>query len=369
MSEEPIRVLIVDDTVTYRKVLSDLLASVPGVEVVGTASNGRIAVLKIEQLRPDLLTLDFEMPEMDGLGVLRHLKATDSRTGAIMLSAFTARGAEETIAALRLGAFDFVLKPSTGNMEESIRALRADLCPKIAAFARSRSIRGMLNRPAPAPPKPVLPSSGIAQRMQKVAATPGKPEVVAVGVSTGGPTALATMLPGLPADLAAPMMIVQHMPPKFTKSLADDLDRRCSLAVCEAEEGQPVAPGQILVAPGGRQMKIDRRDGALVARITDDPPENNCRPSVDYLFRSVANHCGRNALGVIMTGMGSDGFLGCRLMKRQGAAIITQDEATCVVYGMPKAPAEEGLSDVIAPLDRIASEITRFVGKGVPACT
>jgi len=367
-----VRVLVVDDTVVYRRVLSDLLSSVPGIELVGTASNGRIALQKIEQLRPDLVTLDLEMPEMNGLDVLRQLRATSSTVGAIMLSAFTTQGAEETIAALSLGAFDFVLKPSTGNMEHSVKTLRSELIPKIQAFARAAAVRQRLRQPAPVVPYPASRTSAtgdIVQRMRKAASGPaGKPEVVAIGISTGGPSALSKMLPGLPPDLAAPVLIVQHMPPKFTKSLADDLNNRCRLAVSEAVNGQPILPGSILIAPGGHQMKVERVDGALIARVTDDPPENNCKPSVDYLFRSVAYSCGRNSLAVVMTGMGSDGALGCRLLKRNGAAIITQDEATCVVYGMPKPPAEEGLSDVVAPLDKIAAEITRFAGKGALAC-
>lgn len=367
-----VRVLVVDDTVVYRRVLSDLLSSVPGIELVGTASNGRIAMQKIEQLRPDLVTLDLEMPEMNGLDVLRQLRATSSTVGAIMLSAFTTQGAEETIAALSLGAFDFVLKPSTGNMEHSVKTLRSELIPKIQAFARAAAVRQRLRQPAPVVPYPasrISATGDVVQRMRKAASGPaGKPEVVAIGISTGGPSALSKMLPGLPPDLAAPVLIVQHMPPKFTKSLADDLNNRCRLAVSEAVNGQPILPGSILIAPGGHQMKVERIDGALIARVTDDPPENNCKPSVDYLFRSVAYSCGRNSLAVVMTGMGSDGALGCRLLKRNGAAIITQDEATCVVYGMPKPPAEEGLSDVVAPLDKIAAEITRFAGKGALAC-
>lgn len=367
-----VRVLVVDDTVVYRRVLSELLSSVPGIELVGTASNGRIALQKIEQLRPALVTLDLEMPEMNGLEVLRRLRATSSDVGAIMLSAFTTQGAEETIAALSLGAFDFVLKPSTGDMQSSVKALRSELIPKIQAFARAAAVRQRLGKPAATASRPAnrAPASGdVIQRMRRVAnGSACKPEVVAIGISTGGPSALSKMLPGLPPDLAAPVVIVQHMPPKFTKSLADDLNNRCGLAVSEAVNGQTVQAGSILIAPGGHQMKVERIDGALVARVTNDPPENNCKPSVDYLFRSVAYTCGPNSLGVVMTGMGNDGTLGCRLLKRNGAAIITQDEATCVIYGMPKMPAEEGLSDVIAPLDKIAAEITRFAGKGALAC-
>ncbi len=364
MNPDPIRVLVVDDTVVYRKVITDILTQIPGVEVVGVAANGRIALQKIDQLCPDLLTLDLEMPELDGLGVLRHLQESRRPVGAIMLSAFTTAGADATIAALKLGAFDFVLKPATGSMTESTEALRRELQPKLEAFARSRPVRGALKTPpqprptpvAPPPPRPIMPGPV------------GRPLVVAIGISTGGPQALTAMLPMLPADLAVPVLIVQHMPPKFTRSLAEDLNARCSLSVSEGREGQTVSPGEVVIAPGGSQMRIERSENLPVVRITDDPPENSCRPSVDYLFRSVAHEFGGQAVGVIMTGMGSDGTLGCRLLKRRGATIITQDEATCVVYGMPRAPAEEGLSDIVAPLNRIAPEIVRLVGKGAPVC-
>ena len=189
-----------------------------------------------------------------------------------------------------------------------------------------------------------------------------------IGVSTGGPASLTQMLPRLPANLGAPVLIVQHMPPVFTKSLADDLDRRCALRVWEACDGQPVCAGNVLIAPGGKQMKVEMTGGRVTVTITNDPPENSCRPSVDYLFRSVSSIYGKNAVGVIMTGMGSDGAKGCRQMKQQGAAIIAQDEATCVVFGMPKGPIEEGIADIVAPLGDIASEIVRLVGKGAAAC-
>lgn len=371
MNEKRLRVLVVDDTVVYRRIVSEILASLPGVEVVSVAANGRIALQKVEQLRPDLLTLDLEMPEMDGLEVLRQLKAINEPAGAIMLSAFTTKGADATVAALKLGAFDFVLKPSGTDADANLEDLRRELGHKIEAFARARSNRDTAGESAASrvvPAKKPTSTSDVIRRMSVVAqAAPGKPEVVAVGISTGGPQALSRMLPQLPGDLAAPVLIVQHMPPKFTASLAHDLNSRCQLAVSEAAEGDAVVAGRILIAPGGRQMKLDREEGRMLVRVTDDPPENHCRPAVDYLFRSVAQVCGPNAVGVIMTGMGSDGALGCRLMKRRGAAIVTQDEATCVVYGMPKQPTEEGLADTVAPLENIATEITRLAGRGVPA--
>lgn len=384
MTQVPLRVLVVDDTVIYRKVVTEVLARIPGVEVVGVAANGKIAMQKIEQAPPDLLTLDMEMPEMDGLAVLRALKERHSPVKAIMLSAFTTEGADATVAALALGAFDFVVKPSGADAAQNAIALERQLREKIEAFsvARLRSPVAGATRPrretgvasaspASRPPAGAGAGADVVQRMNRIAhASALRPEVVAVGISTGGPPALNKMLPALPGDLAAPVLVVQHMPPKFTLSLAKDLAGKCPLGVAEAADGDLVEPGRILIAPGGRQMKVARaaEGGGLVVRITDDPPENHCRPSVDYLFRSLAHACGGRVLGVIMTGMGNDGTLGCRLLKRQGAPIIAQDEATCVVFGMPKQPVEEGLADDVLPLGEIAGQIARVAGRGVPTC-
>ena len=374
MTEDTIRVLVVDDTVTYRKIIGDVLAGVSGIEVVGTAANGKIALTKIEQLRPDVVTLDLEMPEMDGLDVLRHLKQSGSDVGAIVLSGTSVHGAKATMTALDLGAFDFVAKPAGGTPEENIRMLQQELRPKIEAFARTRHVHKILYGHGPSPPVGIAPppstdENDVARRMRRIVddAT-GRVEVVAVGISTGGPQALNRMLPRLPANLAAAVLIVQHMPPLFTKSLADDLEKRCALTVSEAVEGQPVTPGHVLIAPGGKQMKITRDGGQATVRITDDPPENSCRPSADYLFRSVTRVYGPNAVGVIMTGMGNDGAQGCRQMKQRGAAIIAQDEASCVVFGMPREPIKEGIVDIVAPLDEIAAEIIRMVGQEAAVC-
>ncbi len=359
-----IRVMVVDDTVTYRKIVTDVLTSMPGIEVVGTAPNGKIALAKIEQLRPDVLTLDLEMPEMDGLDVLRHLKQSDRQVGAIVLSGASKHGANATLAALDLGAFDFVPKPAGGNAEENTKILARDLRPRIEAFARKMRVADLLHGSIA---KAQSDANDVAQRMQRI--TNGGPtEVVAVGISTGGPQALNQMLPKLPADLSAPVLIVQHMPPVFTKSLADHLNKLCALTVSEAVDGQPVVPGHILIAPGGKHMKVVRDTMATTVQLTHDPHENSCRPSVDYLFRSVARVYGASAVGVIMTGMGNDGALGCRQMKQRGAAIIAQDEASCVVFGMPREPIDEGIVDVVAPLDEIAEQVDRLVRRGVVSC-
>jgi two-component system chemotaxis response regulator CheB len=361
---EKLRILVVDDTVVYRKIVSDVLMELPDVEVVGTAYNGKSALMRIKSLQPDLLTLDIEMPEMNGLEVLQHLQQEAPRVGAIMLSTLTQEGGAMTMRALELGAFDFIPKPQSGTMAENKLAVKQALEPMIKAFARSRQIRerlGVIPKGAPGV-RPV-------QRSVTTVSAPvsksilGNSAIIAIGVSTGGPSALAKMLPQLPGNLGVPIVIVQHMPPLFTQSLANSLNGKCALEVREAKQGEPLMPNVAYIAPGGKQMKIVAGpDGkARVIKITDDPPVNNCKPSVDYLFHSVADHFVGRATGVIMTGMGSDGTVGLKQMKNNGATIIAQDEASCVVFGMPKEPVESGLADVVAPLDRIAGEIVKTV--------
>ena len=372
--DDKLRVLVVDDTVTYRKIVGSLLAEMPGVEVIGTAPNGKIALEKVEQLRPDLLLLDVEMPEVNGLDVLRHLRASGAQTGAMMLSALTAQGATTTVQCLELGAFDFVLKPSGGSMDANVELLRQELRPRLVAFARKHNVQAILSGVA-VPPRmghATIPVARVTSpdrlRPQPPVNATAVPQIVGIGISTGGPKALTEMLPRLPGDLPVPVLIVQHMPPVFTKSLAEDLDRRCKLRVREAQDGDEVQPGMILIAPGGKQMRVWREGPRDMIRITDDPPENSCRPSVDYLFRSVASVYGANSVGVIMTGMGSDGSIGCRAIKDHGGQIIAQDEASCVVFGMPRPPIEEGIADVVAPLGNLAAEIVRLTGKGRCVC-
>jgi len=369
----PIRVLVVDDTATYRQIVSQTLANMPNVEVVGTAPNGKLALAKIDLLQPDIITLDLEMPEMDGLATLTELKKQNSPVAAIMVSAFTTEGAAITIRALELGAFDFVVKPTRDNISQSVDSLRRDLQMKINTFIMrsGRRTQPLISPKSTARPAtlPLTPATSVADGadsviIRRAGRLLNKVDAVVLGISTGGPQALTTMLPKLPGDLGVPMLIVQHMPPIFTKSLADDLNRRCQLHVSEANDGDRLQPNHVLIAPGGKQMRISRLGDRFITSITDDPPENNCKPAVDYLFRSVSNVIGGNILAVIMTGMGSDGTLGCRLLKRKGAAILTQSERSCIVYGMPRQPAEEGLSDVIAPLDLIADQITRVVRGG-----
>lgn len=370
-----LRVLVVDDTIVYRKAVSDILAEIPGVEVVGIAHNGKIAMAKIATLKPDLITLDIEMPVMNGLEVLAELQENHTSVGAIMLSTLTADGSDMTMKALELGAFDFILKPqSSANLQEGKNQIKDALMPILKAFRSSNNAtsflgtKGVFTQPRTLPEK-ITASPLRPQTMIRTNSTPrttlrrGKSEIVTIGISTGGPNALTQMLPLLPGDLGVPVVIVQHMPPVFTKSLAASLNAKCALTVKEAEEAEPIQPNTVYIAPGGKQMKLAASpDGKnRIIRITNDPPENSCRPSADYLFRSVGDYYVGRTTAVIMTGMGSDGTKGLQLLKEKGAFIIAQDEATCVVYGMPKAPFQLGLTDRVVPLDKIAAEITKSV--------
>lgn len=361
-ADTPLRILVVDDTVIYRKTVSDILAELPNVEVVGIAHNGKIAVSKLASLKPDLLTLDIEMPEMNGIQVLQHIRKEAPDTGAIMLSTLTQAGGDMTMRALELGAFDFIPKPQGNDINENKKSLKDAIAPMIKAFARRKEIRGILKDTpsysgSPAPER--IHPAGKTSRDRKRA----KSEIVAIGISTGGPNALSKMMPKIPANMGVPILIVQHMPPIFTQSLAKSLNSKCPIEVREAVDGEPIQPNTALIAPGGKQMKIVAgADGQnRIVRITDDPPENSCKPSVDYLFRSIAHHYVGRATGVIMTGMGTDGNESLKLLRNNGSTIIAQDEASCVVYGMSKEPIDAGIADIISPLDNIAWEISKTV--------
>jgi len=370
-NKKDLRVLVVDDTILYRKVITDVLSELPGMVVVGSAHNGKIALEKIAELEPDLLTLDIEMPVMDGLEVLRRMAKDAPQVGAIMLSAYTREGSEMTLKALELGAFDFIPKPHTKSLQENRVELKKAFAPMIKAFVRLMEVRRILKG------KQTNGHQKVAGRVPAESAKGTKPfsspqriaqsKIVTVGISTGGPVALARFLPEIPGNMGVPLLIAQHMPPVFTESLARNLDRRCAITVKEAADGEKIEPNTAYIAPGGKQMKVanDVFKSGKIIRITNDPPENGCKPSADYLFRSVAEHFGSSATGVIMTGMGSDGTKGLQQMKEEGAYIIAQDEASSVVFGMAKKPVEMGIVDIVVPLDQIAGQIRRTVPKGL----
>ena len=387
------RVLVADDAILFRRVLADVLASIPGVEVVGSANNGKMALQKIKELNPDVLTLDIEMPEMDGLAVLDALlKGGGPKVEVIVVSALSRRGGDLTLKALEKGAFDFITKPEAASPEQAREALVRELTPRIRLLANRLEVRSILRgsmlplssstvqSPPPQPPPrfptplptatvpvPSPQDSGldnIAQRMQRIT-NPSRPGMVLIGVSTGGPPALAQLLPAIPRDIGVPIVIVQHMPPIFTKSLAESLDAKCAVSVREATHGESLEANTVYIAPGGRQMRLGMgSDNRPIVEVTDDPHENNCRPSVDYLFRSAASRFPGRSMAVVLTGMGNDGMLGVRLLKRHGCFSIAQDEASCVVYGMPKAVVDAGVADAILPLDAIASRIVSVVMGG-----
>jgi two-component system chemotaxis response regulator CheB len=353
-----IRVLIVDDSVVVRRLVTDAVSSDPALEVVGSAANGRIALQKIPQVNPDVVTLDIEMPEMDGLATLVEIRKLYPRLPVIMLSALTERAAAATLKALSLGATDYVTKPTGTNLADSLRQLREQLLAKVLQFGA----------PAKSAPHPVVAMRPTDTSRARGLSSP-QVEIVAIGCSTGGPNALTEVLGAFPPKLAVPVVIVQHMPPVFTRLLADRLRALTKLSVREAKGGEALVAGDIWIAPGDHHM-IVRADGATPRlALLQTPQENSCRPAVDVLFRSVAECFGSRTLAIIMTGMGQDGLRGCQQVREAGGQIVAQDEATSVVWGMPGFVVNAGLTDAVVPLRDIAGEISRRVGghsKSVP---
>jgi two-component system chemotaxis response regulator CheB len=346
------RVLVVDDSVVIRRLITQALQTEADIEVVGTASNGKLALAKLQQLRPDVVTLDIEMPEMDGLATLPLLRATHPRLPVIMFSTLTERGAAATLEALALGATDYVTKPSnTGSLDIALAKIRDDLVPKIRALVPHAG-------PARVAARPVPTTIPVRQHVLPAAMV----QAVVIGVSTGGPSALAELIPSLPADLGVPVLVCQHMPPVFTRLLAERLDARSALHVQEAADGDQVRAGGVWIAPGGLHMVVRRTPGgAHVIGTTNEAPENSCRPAVDPLMRSAVASYGTGVLAVILTGMGQDGLRGCEAVVEAGGRVLVQDEASSVVWGMPGYVAKAGLADHTLPLDQLTVEITRRV--------
>ncbi|MBD2185045.1 chemotaxis response regulator protein-glutamate methylesterase [Planktothrix sp. FACHB-1355] len=354
-----IRLLIVDDSVMVRRRVSEVLSNDPALEVAGVAANGQIALAKIAQVNPDLVILDVEMPEMDGLETLAAIRKTYPNLPTIMFSAFTERGATATLEALSLGAKDYVTKPfQMGSIEAANQHLRQELIPKIKVFCGESIETTTLNSDRD------LKTSSINQQLtyRKRAIRNPKPiEAIAIGVSTGGPNALAAILPQFRADFPVPILIVQHIPPMFSQRLATRLNARCQIPVIEGFDGAKLEPGTAYIAPGDFHMSVDRLGSIVQLRIHQSPPENSCRPAVDVLFRSVAQTYGAGALAVVLTGMGHDGLRGCEGIRSAGGQIFVQDKASSVVWGMPGFVAKAGLADKMLPLDQIAAEILRSV--------
>ena len=338
----PLRIFIVDDSAVIRRLLGEVLSSEPGIEVAGTAGNGVVALAQIAGIKPDLITLDVDMPVMDGLETVAEIRKLYPKLPVIMFSRLTERGATATLDALARGASDYVSKPSgTGSLDLARDRVRAELVPKIRALcARERAV------PQPRPVAAVAPSQQ------------ARIDIVAIGSSTGGPNALVELIPGIPEDFPVPIVIVQHMPPLFTRLMAERMRSQAKLAVREGEDGARVEGGQVWIAPGGHHMTVVRKGPHPVLALTQDPPENSCRPAVDVLFRSVAHTFGAHVLAVVLTGMGSDGTRGAKTIRDAGGEVFIQDQASSVVWGMPGSIAAAGLANYICSLDRMAAEIT-----------
>lgn len=355
--------MIVDDSVVVRKALMNVLSSDPDLVIAGWASNGRLALAKLQTLRPDVILLDVEMPEMNGLETIPGIRTLLPHTPIIMFSTLTERGAEATLDALALGASDYVAKPSNQNMAATAEAIHRDLVPKIKALCHftahpQKTIPGVSGA-VTAVPRPQI-------RLHTGSASSSQLKIIAIGVSTGGPDALAKLLPSFPANFPLPVVIAQHMPAVFTTLLARRLASKCALPVREAQAGDLLGPSGVWIAPGDFHMVVQEKDRHMFLDTHQGPRENFCRPSVDVLFRSVAARYGARSLGVILTGMGQDGLKGCEALCSAGASVIVQDEASSVVWGMPGFVARAGLAEKILPLDQICGEITRRVA-GQPA--
>lgn len=361
-SRNTLKVLIVDDTIFYRKILRSIFSDIPSVEVIGEAGNGKDALRLIIELSPDLVAMDLEMPIMDGYETLVQIKRQSLDTTVLIVSSHTRPGADATIKCLELGALDFIGKPDGDDLKANRDELAKQLKRKVTLAhskillrkAKLENFDGFRRQEMQVPAEiPASESSFAAIR----------PAIVAMGISTGGPSALATIIPMFPERFHLPILIVQHMPEMFTGALANSLDRKSRLKVVEASNDTLVIPGQVYIAPGGKQMGIRRGGGgSTVIKITDDPPEHHCKPSADYLFRTVADTYGASAIGVVMTGMGSDGTTGLQTMKDRGAFTIAQDMASSVVFGMPMSAISAGAVSSVLPLDRIPDKIMALAG-------
>src|ERR1700722_10097938 len=347
----PIRILVVDDSVVIRKVLSDVLSADRALEVVGVASDGRIALAKIPLLKPDLITLDIEMPVMDGLETLAAVRKLYPRLPVIMFSTLTERGAAATLDALALGASDYATKPSnTGSTALALERIRIELIPKIKTLCGITPVKPF---PLPRARSPLKVRVYSNRRI----------EIVAIGTSTGGPNALAEVLPQIASDFPVPIVVVQHMPPIFTRLLAERLASHSAIPIEEGSAGVNPSPGHAWISPGNFHMTVVRAGVGHRLDLNQGPQENSCRPAVDVLFRSLATAYGAGVLGVVMTGMGSDGVLGAQDIRDAGGDVIIQDEASSVVWGMPGLVHASGLDDAAFPLDHLADEIPRRVSQ------
>jgi two-component system, chemotaxis family, protein-glutamate methylesterase/glutaminase len=375
-----IRVLVVDDSVVVRRLVADALAGDPAIDVVGTAANGQIAQTKVEQLAPDLVTMDIEMPVMDGIEAVRTLRRSGSRLPIIMFSTLTERGASATLDALAAGATDYVTKPANvGSVQESLASVAEQLVPKIKALVPHRGHTGLVRSAAAASspsapggraPALTSPRPTAAARTVRLAPAPQAPRpvrAVVIGSSTGGPEALSRVFTAIGPALPVPVVVVQHMPPVFTRQLAARLDRGTGSTVLESAGEEDLRPGHVYIAPGDHHLELRAAASGARTALTRGAPVNFCRPAVDVLFRSAVRVYGGDLLAVVLTGMGVDGRAGSEDVLAAGGLVLAQDEASSVVWGMPGAVASAGLAHRVLPLDEIGAAIVGIVQAGSPA--
>jgi two-component system chemotaxis response regulator CheB len=340
-----IRVLVVDDAVVVRRLVVRALESEAGLELAGTAPNGRVAMAMMERAKPDIVILDLEMPEMNGFETLAAIRRLHPKLPVIVYSHLTEQGAAATLDALALGATEFALKPRADGIGLAVEQVRTQLVPLIHALT-------------PHPMASDLYSASPALEQL------GRVSVVVMASSTGGPSALTIVLNDLPADFRVPILIVQHMPAVFTATLAERLDARCRLPVVEATLGETVTAGRVYIAPGGHHLEVVRRHGEVSTLLHDGPRENSCRPAADVLFRSAVNVYGAGVLAVVLTGMGHDGLQGAAAVRQEGGSVIVESESTAVISAMPTAVAKAGLASTVLPIDQMADELIRRTSAG-----
>jgi len=351
-----VKVLIVDDSRIYRGILETALKTVPGLQIVGSVRDGFKALEFIKKTPPDIVTLDVEMDEMDGLETLKEIQKLNKRTTnkevkVIMVSSLTTSGAEATIKSLEYGAIDFIGKPTTSNPNASIEYLKKELGEKLVAFGGKQINAPVTSRQAP--PIQARP----APRIQTNIKTSGKYDAILIGISTGGPKALTELMPALTTNISLPILIVQHMPATFTKALADSLNAKSSYTIKEATDNETVQPKHAYIAPGGKHMIVRKVGSHAKISITNQPAEEGCKPSVNIMFRSAATTFGGKSIALILTGMGSDGTKGLAPLKRSGTYIIAQDKASSVVWGMPGSAVSSGSVAKVEPLNKIADAV------------
>ncbi len=356
-----IKVLVVDDSKIYRGIIRRAIEKEDDIDIIGEAFNGKKALEFIHEKQvPDIVTLDIEMPEMNGVETLKEIMKFNEKhppgtpfIGVLMVSSHSKPGAEITLNCLELGAFDFACKPNPGdNKNEKLEVLSKQLLSKMRIFYYSRDRQNLLSKVA-APVTPVRVDSEMIK---------SEIRAIFVGSSTGGPKMLSTFLPDLTDKTDIPIFIVQHMPPLYTLSMSENLNRKCNASVTEAGNNTKVSPGNVYIAPGDKHLIVTKKsDGSIATELTDAPPENNCKPAVDVLFRSAALVFGSACIAVVLTGMGNDGSAGLKPLKMKGVHVIAQDEATSVVWGMPRSAVEAGLTDEVLPIDKIASRIHELI--------